>query len=257
MESYRTYLYAVRDSPSLRVKFGYITAPDIRTARRQLHSRYSTYYYSCELLHAVPVAQKGVDAEAGLKARLPTYCIGREFLLFPDEPTLRSLLLSTFEEAACAEDEAARRQSRRGATDAEKKRTRQEAELAAAVEVAIIAKRRKLDKSEAADERRRVRNRQRSQKSEGLKEKKATEHVAQQHGVAQWLVKRISIGNDKDFIAKRELEEALRSAGISFRPLQLKKRVDELFKSGGAHCKAQHFADGVRHLSAWIKLKWV
>ena len=247
MESYRTYLYAVRDSPSLRVKFGYITAPDIGTARRQLHSRYSTYFFSCELLHAVPVAQKGVDAEAGLKARLPTYCIGREFLLFPDEPTLQSLLLSTFEEAACAEDEAARRQSRRGATDAEKKRTRQEAELAAAVEVAIIAKRRKLDKSEAADERRRERDRQRSRKLEGIKERSAGE-------LRQWAEEHLKPGASQDFVTKKAVEAAMRNANVQFRPKQLIKKIESIFTT--VISKPDHCSCGIKYASVWTGLKW-
>ena len=38
MQLYRTFLYAVRDAPALRVKYGYATAPDLARARKQLES---------------------------------------------------------------------------------------------------------------------------------------------------------------------------------------------------------------------------
>ena len=164
MQTYRTFLYTVRDTPALRVKYGYITAPDMAAARKSLHSRYSTYYYSCELLHVVPVARKGVDAEEALKARLASYYIGREFLTFPDEATLQAELRSAFEEAACTEELAARRESWRGCRSAEKKRVREKAEVAAAVEVAVIAKKRKLELRQQASAKRGERVRQRQTK---------------------------------------------------------------------------------------------
>ena len=165
MESYKTFLYAVRDSPALRVKYGYVTCPDAKAARKHLHSRYRTYYYSCELLHVVPVAQRGVDAEAQLKASLMPHHIGREFLMFADEDCLQAELRRAFEEATCDEEVAARRQSRRGATKGERKRVREEAELLAAVEVALIAKRRRLEHREQARQRRQELARQRTPKS--------------------------------------------------------------------------------------------
>ena len=167
MESYKTFLYAVRDSPALRVKYGYATCPDIDAARRHLESRYATYFFFCELLHVVPVAQKGVEAEAQLKASLLPYYVGREFLSFTDENSLRVELRRAFEEAACSEGEAACRQSKRGTSKGERKRLRQEAELMAAVEVAVIAKKRRLERHEKAQEKRSQRVREQKGRGAG------------------------------------------------------------------------------------------
>ena len=80
--------------------------------------------------------------------------------------------------------------------------------------------------------------------------------VEEQDVLKAWLVERISVGDNGDFIAKSDLEAALRVAGISFQPMQLKKRVEELFKSGGAHTKTNHRSGGIKYSTAWMQLRW-
>ena len=211
MQAYRTFLYVVRDSPSLRVKYGYVTAPHHAAARSHLDSRYRTYFYFCELLHVVPVADRGVDAEAQLKARLSTFYIGREFLMFPDEVTLQAELCSAFEEAACEEDRAAQRLSRKGASKGERKRLREEAELAAAVEVAVIAKKRRLEKRQQAQEVKKNRDQQRQTRDA----RKMAHNVktAARSEVLRWAEKHIDVCDGRYLILADAYEQFSRLGG--------------------------------------------
>ena len=153
----RTFLYATRDAPVLRVKFGYCTCECLADARRHILTRYRTYLYNCEVLHVIPVALPGRQAEASLKGSLAEFYLDREFLDFPNEATLQRTLAVAYSVLACPEEEAHRVESNRGAEGARRKRAREEAELAAATQAALFAKKLKVERQEAKRERRRLR----------------------------------------------------------------------------------------------------
>ena len=250
MQEYKTYLYVVRDSPALRVKYGYVTAPHIAAARSHLKSRYSTYLFYCELLHVVPVAKKGVDAEKDLKERLMSYYLGREFLSFPDEATLQTELRLAFTAAACPEEAAASRHSRRGATAVKDKRIREEAEMAAAVEVAVIAKKRKLEyqleRKQRAVEQRRLRAHDRQTKANTSQE--------EQNAVHKWVDRHVAPAPGSFLILTEAYNAFQRDYPSPIKLRQFQKKVSAMLGARVTYDNRASVQPNIRKC-AWIDVR--
>lgn len=181
-----------------------------------------------------------------MRERLAEYYLEREFIEFPDEPTLQGQLATTYAALACSSEETAHRvDSRRGAEGARRKRLREEAELAAATEAALLAKKMKLERQETRREQERRRRAEAPRKPQysNTKEK-----------VSRWLRDHIQPGSPGDFVVKRDIEKRLQISQLELPQQQLRKAVEGVFV--GAAFKVQHCAHGVRHTSAWMQLRW-
>ena len=85
----------------------------------------------------------------------------------------------------------------------------------------------------------------------------AGELVEEQDTAKLWLAEHLQPGLETDFVVKRDIENALRAAGLQLSQQQLRKKMESLWGSVGVHCKLQHCVLGVRHSSAWLGLKWM
>ena len=80
--------------------------------------------------------------------------------------------------------------------------------------------------------------------------------VKEQDVLRSWIEEHITIGNDEDFIPKRDVEGAIKDAAIPFQPTHLKKRLEEMFGAAGAFSKTHHRHNGQKYPTAWMRLKW-
>ena len=60
-----------------------------------------------------------------------------------------------------------------------------------------------------------------------------------------------------DFVTKKDLEAALKGAGVPFRSRQPRKRIEDIFSHAGVVSKPDHCAGGVKFASVWMGLQWV
>ena len=254
MPLFKTFLYAARDRPSLRIKFGFVTSPSLVEARRQVLSRYRTCYFHCEVLQVVPVPVLGRAAEADLLTRLTDNHIGREFLEFRDEATLLTTLDATYRSLACPEAEAHQVESRRGAEGAHRKRLREEAELQAATQAALLVKKMKLERQET----RRQEKMQAAAEAKAKAQAKAAMVTVQEQDILRtWVLESLQLGGEEDFVTKKDIEVAARNANVPVSQKRLRRKLEDTFGKEGAHYKLQHYACGHRYSSAWLRLKWV
>ena len=246
--TFRTFLYAVRDGDALRLKYGYMSCLDLQTARTAVKGRYRCCYYLCDVLQVVPVSLKGTEAENLLKERLRSYHVGREFLQFPDEPTLQASLRDAYAALACEESAAHEKLSHRGDAALRAERRRERAEMAAKKHEEIRASRKRslevAEEKEAAKRMRIARRQQTARMQDGLPR------------LPSWAAEHICVGTKRDFITKNALQQKLQASGLAIAPHQLKRQICTLFAEFDIVCKEQHCVDGKRHRSAFVSLRW-
>ena len=192
----RTFVYAVRDAASLRIKFGFNTSLDLQAAHAAVLGRYRVSYFECELLRLVPVAVAGRRAEKALKQDLSAYYLAREFMAFPDEATLQRSLTRAYERLACEESTAYTVQSCRGDAALRAARRAARAEAAAAqdaeIKATLLKRKRVVEEREAA-------KRARLEKPPKVVEQKKEADV--QHEVARWVKEHVSVMERAHFTA--------------------------------------------------------
>ena len=80
--------------------------------------------------------------------------------------------------------------------------------------------------------------------------------VQEQDMLRAWADDHVEVGQEDDFVPRKDLELAVKAAEIHIRPMQLKKRMLSMYGSRGVSVKTDHFTNGMKHASVWLKLKW-
>ena len=81
--------------------------------------------------------------------------------------------------------------------------------------------------------------------------------VQEQDPLREWVEEHMCVGAAGDFVTKKDLEAALKGAGVPFRSRQLRKRIEDIFSHAGVVSKPDHCAGGVKFASVWVGLQWV
>ena len=80
--------------------------------------------------------------------------------------------------------------------------------------------------------------------------------VSEQDALRVWLDEHLEIGEDHEFVTKKDIEVAARDGGVLVTQQALRKKLEGVFGCGGAQYKLQHYVDGIRYSSAWMRLRW-
>ena len=245
----KTFCYAVRDIPRVYAKFGFCTADDLAAADSHLRSRYGTAYQFVEILQLVPVSVRGRAAEKEVMRVLAQYHTAREFLTFPDEATMRAQLETTFAALACEEAAAFLvERCRESRADRLARRLARETARTAATAATVATLKRKAELTE-------LREKEKQARLDTAIAKKTHQLPPELDVFRVWADEHLKIGSGNDFITRKELERAVRSADVPIRPMQLKKRVLAIYQPRGVVLKRDHFVGGVKYTSVWLNLR--
>lgn len=240
------FVYFVGQAGQLVVKGGCMAARDPALAHEVLTRRYATYYSDLLVYGIVPVGSHKRKAEKELFELAAQFHLHSEFFHFEDRMLLVNCVHQFLETLRVPEDAAFTSLATSStAADREARKAERrvlEHEMADRHRQQVEAKRRKLD------------NMARSVAKLERGTASISQKVHDQKSILAWMDRHLTLGGDDDFVTRKQLEAAIRAAGFHAASRQLKRDVGSRYSAAGVYCKEQHCHNGVRYLSAWMKL---